>query len=229
MAKAGVFVPRVHDAMVWHSRLLYWPLHIITTLSGYKVSIYSICHGNEYRNKYRVCKLKKGMTTIADIYKAALPLINQELRKEMVAQGHHLTGDMEDSLDANISKEGKADVMQGVAVLYTKFVNEGFPPEKASFKQFPFLLEYFIKRGYPVASTSPGTLTAPALAAMTIRKWMKEGMPTQASKRFSSTGSRTNMIENAFVRAENKIDEVITNGIDFLVEERFQKEKSETI
>lgn len=168
------------------------------------------------------------MTTISDIYKGALVLINQELRKEMFAQGHHLQGKMEDSLDADVLKEGKADVMQGYAVYYTKFVNEGFPPQSASFKQFPFLLDYFIKRGYPVASTG-GKLTAGALAAMTIRKWMREGMPTQASKRFSSTGSRTNMIENAFVGAEPKIDEFMSSGLDFVVEERFQLEKSETI
>jgi hypothetical protein len=168
------------------------------------------------------------MTTIADIYKGALTLINQELRKEMVAQGHHLTGAMEDSLDGDIYQERKADVMDGYAVYYTRFVNDGFAAAKASFKQFPFLLEYFIKRGFPIASTA-GNVSASQMAAMTIRKWMKEGMPTQASKRFSSTGSRTQMIENAFVGAEPKIDEYITNGLDFVVEERFQLEKSETI
>lgn len=168
------------------------------------------------------------MTTISDIYRGALTLINQELRKEMVAQGHHLSGKMEDSLDADILKQKNADVMEGYAVYYTRFVNDGFPPKSASFRQFPFLLEYFIKRGFPVASTG-GNVTAGTMAAMTIRKWMKEGMPTQASKRFSQTGSRTQMIENAFVVAEPKIDEYMTNGFDFLVEEKFQMEKSETI
>lgn len=168
------------------------------------------------------------MTTIADIYKGAVVLINQELRKEMVAQGHHLTGAMEDSLDSEISKQAKADILEGFAVYYAKFVNDGFPAKSASMKQFPFLLEYFIKRGFPVAS-SAGTTTAGQMAAMTIKKWMREGMPTQSSKAFSSTGSRTNMIENAFVGSQNKIDGYMTDSFDFLVEERFQKEKSETI
>lgn len=169
------------------------------------------------------------MTTIADIFQGAERLINEIIRKEMVAQGHHLTGAMEESLSSNIYKQAKAEVMEGTAVYYTKFVDEGFPAASASFKQVPFLIEYFIKRGYPVASTNPGTLTATQLAFMTVKKWMKEGMPTQASKRFSTTGSRTNMIESAFVGADSKIDEVITGGLDFVVEEYFQKEKSETI
>lgn len=168
------------------------------------------------------------MTTVEDVYKTALPLINEVLRKEMVAQGHHLTGAMEDSLDAVTSKKGKEEIMDGYAVLYTKFVNDGFPAASASMKQFPFLVDYFTKRGYPVFSSSGG-ITAGALAAATIHKWMKEGMPTQASKRFSGTGSRTNMIKNAFAGVESKIDEVMENGLDFIVEEAFQEEKSETI
>ena len=168
------------------------------------------------------------MTTIADIYAGALRLINKELRKESVAQGHFHKGGMDDSFDADISQKGKTDIMQGVAVYYTKFVNEGFPAASASFKQFPFLLEYFIEKGFPVAATG-GSVTAAMMAAMTIRKWMREGMPTQASKAFSSTGSRTQMVENAFFGADDKIDNYMSNGFDFVVDEYYHKEKSETI
>jgi hypothetical protein len=168
------------------------------------------------------------MTTIPDIYEGAERLINDILRKEIIAQGHHLTGAMEESLSAETSTKGNTEIMEGFAAFYSQFVNDGFPAQSASFKQYPFLLEYFIKRGYPVFSTS-GNITAGQLAAATIHKWMKEGMPTQASKRFSETGSRTNMIENAFAGNSDKIDEYIGNGLDFMVEEEFQLEKSETI
>lgn len=168
------------------------------------------------------------MTTVADIYKGAVPLINEVIRKEMIAQGHHLTGAMEDSLEAEFSKQGNADIMEGFAAYYSQFVNDGFSAKSASMKQFPFLVEYFIQRGYPAYSSSGG-LTASSLAAMTIHKWMKEGMPTQSSKRFSETGSRTNMIENAFIGAQAEIDEYIGNGLDFVVDEAFHEEKSETI
>jgi len=165
--------------------------------------------------------------TIQDLYKSAEKFINEFIRKEMVDQGHHLRGDMEDSLQAETFKQKKAEVMEGFAIHYTQFVNEGFPPESASFKQVPFLIEYFIKRGYPVASTSG--VDATSLAFATVKKWMKEGMPTQASKRFSKTGSRTNMIENAFVGNDNRLDEFMSNGFDFVVDEQYRKEKSEKI
>lgn len=162
------------------------------------------------------------MKEIESLYQAATRLIHQRIRQEMLAQGHHLTGAMEESLDSDIGSKAKAVILEGFAVDYTRFVNEGFPASSASFKQVPFLIEYFKKRGYAERE-------ATSFAFATVKKWMKEGMPTQASKRFSRTGSRTNMIESAFIGAEPELDELMSNGLDFVVEERFQKEKSETI
>lgn len=169
------------------------------------------------------------MTTIADIYEGAERLINEFIRKEMVDQGHHLTGAMEDSLDAEIFKKKKAEVMEGFAVYYSRFVNDGFPAKSANFQQVPFLIEYFQKRGYPLASSDTTKPTAVQLAFATVKKWMQEGMPTEASKRFSSTGSRKNMIENAFAGNERRLDDYMNDSFDFVVEEQYRKEKSETI
>jgi hypothetical protein len=166
--------------------------------------------------------------TIADLYKEAEKLINEFIRVEMKAQGHHLTGAMEESLGSETSSTGKAELMEGFAVYYAKIVNDGFPAKSASFKQFPFLVEFFVKKGFPIYSSSGG-LTANQLAAMTIRKWMKEGMPTAASNRFSSVTRRQRMFENAFQDNKQKLDEFMSNGFDFIMEEDFQKEKSETI
>lgn len=66
------------------------------------------------------------MTTIADIYEGAERLINEFIRKEMVDQGHHLTGAMENSLESDSFKKKKAEVMEGFAIDYTLFVEHGF-------------------------------------------------------------------------------------------------------
>lgn len=162
------------------------------------------------------------MTTIADIYKEATKVINGFLRQEIIAQGHHLTGALEESLDGEITSTKNTETLEGFAVYYSQFVEEGVPAASASFKQFPFLVKYFLQRGLAEKE-------AKGAAAATIRVWMKQGMSTEASKRFSDTGSRQHAIENAFIGNEDKIDEFVLNGIDFVVEERFQLEKSETI
>ena len=112
--------------------------------------------------------------------------------------------------------------MEGFAVYYAQFVNDGVPAESASYKQVPFLINYFKLKGLAEKE-------ATAAAFATVKTWMKEGMPTQASKRFSKTGSRVNMIESAFTGAEHRIDEYMGQSFDFAVEEVFQKTKSETI
>lgn len=162
------------------------------------------------------------MTTINDIYFGAENLINQVLKKEISAQGHFLTGALENSLDAQVSKSGKADVMSGIAAYYAVFVNSGAPAEHVSMKQFPFVKAYFKLRGL-------GDKEAGNAAAATIKVWMKEGMPTQASKRFSETGSRLQMIQNAFVGADAEINEYMGNAFDFAVDETYHQTKSETV
>ncbi len=160
--------------------------------------------------------------TIEQIYEGAEKLINQIIRKESDDQGHYLTGAMNDSLNYKVVNSGKATVMEGFAVSYTRFVNDGVPSESASMKQFPFLVRYFLKRGLPEKE-------AKGAAAATIKVWMKQGMSTQASKRFSSTGGRQHFVESAFTGNENKIDDFIGNSFDYYVDELYHKEKNETI
>ena len=168
------------------------------------------------------------MTTVKDIYAGAERLINQIIQQEMRDQGHTLTGTMESSLTTNNKSDSKSDTLEGFAIQYTQYVNDGVPAESASMKQFPFLVNYFKLRGYPEES-SDGSVTAKELAAATIHKWMKEGMSTAASKRFSKTGSRQNFVQNAFAGSENILDEYMSNSFDFAVNELYLKEKSETI
>jgi hypothetical protein len=56
--------------------------------------------------------------TLKEIYTGALNLINQYLRKESVAQGHYLTGAMDDSFDGKVT----GDTLEGFAVYYARFV-----------------------------------------------------------------------------------------------------------
>ncbi len=165
------------------------------------------------------------MTEIKDILKPAETVINKYLKQELIDQGHHHTGAAEESFHSETVSKGKAEVMHGYAIHYTQFLNDGFPAESASMSQFPFLLEYFTSKGFPVFSAQ-GNVTAAQMAAMTIKKWMREGMPTQASKRYSKTGSRTGLVESAFLAGGVEIDEQVGIGMDHVVEEYFQKEKS---
>jgi hypothetical protein len=158
------------------------------------------------------------MLDLKTIYNGAANLINQLIKQESFKQGHYLTGAMDESIEGKVTK----DTLEGFSVYYTQYVNDGVPSASASFKQAPFLIRYFQQRGLPEKE-------ATAAAFATIKTWMKTGMSTPQSKRFSSTGSRQNFVENALVGGDSDLDEYMTNNFDFAVEEEYQKEKSETL
>ena len=159
---------------------------------------------------------------IADIFTLASEFINNLLRAELVAQGHHLTGALEASINAVTSARGSTDTLEGFSLYYAQFVNKGFPASSATFKQVPFLVRYFQERGL-----DPKEAVSAAFA--TVKTWMVQGMPTSASRVFSETGKRTDFIEETFTKHAAEIDEFILRKVDDYIEQLFQQEKSETI
>jgi len=86
----------------------------------------------------------------------------------------------------------------------------------------PGLIKYFSLRGYNAEE-------AKRIAALTIKKWFNEGMSTQASKKYSKTGSRHHFIEAAFVGNDSNIDSYMLSNFDHAVEEEYLKTKSEIV
>lgn len=156
--------------------------------------------------------------TIEQIYLGAENLINQLVREEFQAQGHSLTGAFELSLDGEVTKTRYTATLAVYGLTYGMTVNTGLSPDKISWKMLPGLTEYFIKRG---VADAKGAATA------TIKKWMTEGMSTQASKRFSQTGGRQHFVEAALLNSS--IDEYMDNLFEFGIDEKFNKVKNETI
>lgn len=158
--------------------------------------------------------------TIEQILQGAEDVVHSLIRKEHSAQGHFLTGTSERSLNGVINKTVRTCSLIGYAIDYMKVVNEGVTPDRISAKAYPGLVQYFVKRGVPLDQ-------AVVAAGRTIAKWKREGMSTQASKRFSKTGSRHHFIEAAFLYID--IDNYMNSMLDFGIEEQFLKTKSETV
>lgn len=157
-----------------------------------------------------------------DIYKSAANFIEQIVKNESEKQGHYLTGALDKSFEYDMTLNSKEQILTGNAAHYIKYLNEGVKAESVSFNQFPFVFEFFKLRGLDEEE-------AKIAAGATINKWMKEGMPTEASKKYSKTGSRKNLLESAFTEHGHKLDEHISNSFDFAVDEQYKMEKSETI
>lgn len=156
--------------------------------------------------------------TIEQLLTKADSLIAEEFKIELRKQGHYNTGALDQSIEGAVS----GNHLEGVANYYAVILHHGFGPEKASMRQWPFLKNYFLSKGHDEKE-------AGAIAAMTIRKWQREGMPTQSSAAYSETGVRTQVIDIVKKAIMPKVNKTMLDGIDTIVNNKFHETKSETI
>lgn len=150
-------------------------------------------------------------------------IVNNSLIKELHDQGHYLTGALERSItstSAVVEKSNEANLI-GFALAYADDLETG---QSASGKlpTVAELVKYFLLRGLPRSE-------AMVAAVNTAKRHKKEGMPTEASKRFSKTGERKHFITRAWVENEQKVDSYVSFGMDTMFDDEFTKQKSEII
>lgn len=156
--------------------------------------------------------------TVIELLTKVDPLISEAMKVELRAQGHYNTG----ALDHSIQGEIEAGHLVGTANYYAAILHHGYGPERASMKQWPYVKRYFLTKGYDDAE-------AGRIAAMTIRAWQREGMPTRGSYAYSETGQRKNFIAIVKKAISGKIDTFVSKGLDKIVNDKFHETKNETI
>lgn len=146
--------------------------------------------------------------------------VTRLLKKELDAQGHYLTGRLEKSIQVQVLKGFLNYEINVVALDYAKFLNDGFPAESASMKQFPFLVHYFLQRGL---SLKP----AQQAAAATIITWQRDGMPSQHAGVYSKSDERQHFIENVFINHDAQILKVLEDDMDYEINKEYLKTGSD--
>lgn len=149
-------------------------------------------------------------------------IIEDELKKELKAQGHYNTGKLESSLDSDIKTTGADGHLIGTGPYYAMILHHGYGPEKATWKSFPALIDYFKSKGKSEKESK-------AIAAATIMSWMKSGMPTAGSYAYSTTGERLNVVEIVNKAISPAVNKLMSDGLDSIINDVFHETKSETI
>lgn len=126
------------------------------------------------------------------------------------AQGHYFTGKLVRGFEVRL----KPAEVQIWGAFYSKFLERGV---RARQIKYPFararieaLTAFFKAKGKGSISKSLAYATATVHAGLAKKKGIGGGMPTDASKRFSSTGKRTGFIEEAL----KKSDQIFRVAID---------------
>ena len=152
----------------------------------------------------------------------------QAVAIEWKAQGHNLTGNAIQQLETRIIA-GSDIIIQGYVVDYMANLNAGvtaanipYSPGSGarSSKYIAGLIDYVKRR------MGKSDREAKSIAFAIASRHKKEGMPSKASVRFSSTGKRTGFIEAALDGIEPKLAALIEQGVEetiiFVLESYFK-------
>lgn len=173
------------------------------------------------------------MRTAKEVLQRADVLIRDSLREELHKQGHYLTGALEKSIQGTVTSAGNMEVLTGVARAYGHILHYGTKPSRIPYggqgkstggtsKYIQGLKDFFIQRGLSEQE-------ALGAAFATAKKQKKEGMSTEGSKQYSSTGERQGFIGIVATAIGQQVDNLVLSGFDQLINQTFLSTKSETV
>ena len=151
----------------------------------------------------------------------AMKRLQADLRTELKAQGHYLTGKLNDSIDYEIEVVG--DIVRAVMECedYGLAMEFGVTADKIPYtpggnrggtsKYIQGLIRFWNLRG---VSGREGVRAAFATAA----KHKREGLPTRASFSFSTTGARTGFASTVLERDLELIGRILENKTGAILE-----------
>jgi hypothetical protein len=169
---------------------------------------------------------------ILKVAEAVMSLLQKELRDELKAQGHRLTGTLEQSIVYEVEKTPVGIVGTMYSEDYGLTVNFGVPASRIPYTSggkrggtslyIQGLIEFWEKRGLADREAVGAAFATAAVHA-------REGMPTRASYRYSSTGDRTGFITAVVNRNMSRIEELIDEKFGAKLELRLAGEFNRTI
>ena len=151
------------------------------------------------------------MTTLKDISNIVISALVEEIK----LQGHNDTGKLINSFESNETETGKKATIEILFFNYGTFLNYGRKP--GSYVPFAVLFDW-VKRRLRLS----GVQARSATFAIN-QKIFKEGIPTRGALKYSSTGKRTQFIDDALKRKDKEITEAINEYFAFVINQKIEK------
>ena len=158
--------------------------------------------------------------------------LTSKLRREFADQGHHLTGSLEQSIHGEAFFEGDASTLRGTMLYFGAILNFGVTAARIPFnpgsgyktsKYITGLINYWKLRGITDEKEAKSAAFATAAKQKGLHGKQGEGMPTSGSYSYSKNGRRKEWIDVVSAAVDEEIDNDIGNGIDRIMERKFQE------
>jgi predicted DNA-binding ribbon-helix-helix protein len=147
----------------------------------------------------------------------------EDLKKTIQLQGHHLTGALEDSLQAVINDIENGCELSASALDYIQTLETGISADKINIAaSLDAMTKYVqLRMGYQGSK-------AVNVAYLILSKQREEGNPTENSKQFSQTGERTKVVTNTFLANQDKYGEMIDVAVAGVLDRELNQITSQT-
>lgn len=149
---------------------------------------------------------------IIPIVTDVMTMLREQLRREAAAQGHKLSGKLAESIEFEVSPDGGNVIGRMFAEDYSSYLEFGVRADRIPFSvktgaggtslYIQGLISFWELRGLSGRE-------AISAAFATAHVHAREGMPSRASYRYSSTGERTGFIRTVIDRNADDIEAII--------------------
>ena len=150
------------------------------------------------------------MTTAKDISNVIISALVEEIK----LQGHNDTGKLINSFESTETETGKKTTIEILFFNYGMFLNYGRKP--GGYVPFAVLFDW-VKRRLNLSG-----LQARSATFAINQKIFKEGSPTKGALKYSSTGKRTQFIDDALKRKDKEITEAISEYFAFVISKKIE-------
>jgi hypothetical protein len=142
-------------------------------------------------------------------------LLTEILSDEWEAQGHAMTSAITKNIEYKVKREAMTLILSGMIYPYGNIIAAGTKASKIPFSGrtgrggtslYISALQRYVKNKMDIDDEKKSLSIAFAIA----HTQKKEGMPTSGSYRFTQTGKRTDWVEEALRKNEDRIAEVIS-------------------
>lgn len=152
------------------------------------------------------------------------PILVDGVKSEILAQGHKLTGSLLKSVEARVKGLATAAQVQIWLNDYGVPLNTGVPAQNIPYTAGSGATSSAYIQGlilYARLRFRVPISEAKSIAFAIANKHKAEGMPTKASRRFSSTGKRTEFLQEAQQRTAPDVEAAIERAIERAVVDVF--------
>lgn len=142
-------------------------------------------------------------------------VLSELLMEEFEAQGHSMTGKLIKDIEYKVKQETTKLTLSGYAYIYGNILAAGTKAAKIPYggrtgrggtSLYILALQNYVKQRMNIQDEQKSKSIAFAIAT----EQKKHGMPTPGSHRFTTTGKRTDFVEEAFRKGEDRITEAVS-------------------